>query len=160
MSRPAQHPHQSVDQGSPDCLWKTQLLGMRAGVGPSQVDRLKLQTVAYDAGQNVGYDAAQNVGYDATQNVVHHISALRQDLTSLHAAVAQATSEGGPATDGADSATASANRTISDALTQGNATIDQVDAMASSAYQIAGKLATGACSGMGPGNFGPVPHIN
>ncbi len=116
--------------------------------------------VTYDASQNVGYDAHQNVGYDANQNVGYHISSLRKDVSDLHDAVQRVADEGGPAPTGADSAQVSANSAISDAIAHANADIDKANSIAVSGFQIANQLATGDCSGSGPGNYQPVPHIN
>jgi len=135
------------------------LSGMDSDVSKENDDLAGLKKDAA-GGTGTSCDNVQTVNYDATQNVGYHISALRQDVSALHNAVQQVRDDGGPATDGADSAIASANSAITDAITHANADIDQANSMASAGIQIANKLATGNCSGNGPGSYQPVPHIS
>ncbi|MCU1612632.1 MAG: hypothetical protein JWO98_172 [Frankiales bacterium] len=118
-----------------------------------------VSTVQYDATSKVGYDATNDVGYDATNDVGYNINEARTNLTSLRQSLQQIAAENGAAPADASAVIGNATNAIATAITQANNDIDKANTAATAAYNVAAGMATGSCSGYGPGTFQPVQHI-
>jgi hypothetical protein len=89
------------------------------------------------------------------------IGTASQDITTIKNDLANLTVIGFPPTPGAATAIAAAGQAINRAAAKANSGIDQVNADVAHAYSLANGMATGSCSGDGPGR-GPAPirHIS
>ena len=88
------------------------------------------------------------------------IGTVTQDVAAMKNDLANLKTSGLPATPGAAVAIAAAGKAIGQAAAKANGEIDQVNADVTQAYSIANGMATGSCTGDGPGRP-PVPigHI-
>jgi len=88
------------------------------------------------------------------------IGTVTQDVAAMKNDLATLTASGRPATPGAAAAITAAGKAIGQATAKANGEIDQVNADVTQAYSIANGMATGSCTGDGPGHP-PVPigHI-
>jgi len=115
------------------------------------------QTVAGDA-QSVDGDL-QSVQGDV-QSMTPDIATVRQDIAAVQNDLANLTSSGLPAPSDATATIASARAILKNAIVQANGYIDQINAIDAHAYSIANGMATGSCSGDGPGSpTSPIPHL-
>ena len=115
--------------------------------------------VDYDVKTNIGRDV-QNVTYDAS-NLQSAISTMRSDINNLHTDVLAVANEGTPIPADINGFVSSANSQVIQAIASANREIDQANSLTSSAYNAANALATGQCSGAGPGGTpAPIGHIS
>jgi len=84
------------------------------------------------------------------------IGTASQDMATMKNDLANLTAIGLPPTLGAATAIAAAGQAINRAAAEANREIDQVNADVTQAYSVANGMATGSCSGDGPGR-GPAP---
>jgi hypothetical protein len=114
-------------------------------------------TVAGDA-ESVDGDL-QSVGGDV-ESLSPDLSTVRQDISTLKGDLQRVSADGLPALAGASAAIVTARTNLRQAITQANGYITQVNAIDAEAYSIADNLATGSCSGDGPGSpTSPIPAI-
>ena len=116
--------------------------------------------VDYDVKTTINHDA-QTVAYDAS-NLQYAITTVRQDIGNLVNDVTAIANEGAtPPVSELNSFISSTNAEIQQAVAKGNAEIDQANTDVASAYNTANTLATGSCSGKGPGSApGPIAHVS
>lgn len=115
---------------------------------------------------NVDYDVTTIIHHDR-QNVIDEvnnleaaIAAVRQDITDWQKDVVAIVNQGVPSPSGASSAISSANVQIQLALNTANSDIDQANTYVHQAYNMANGLASGTCSGHGPGaEPGKIGHL-
>ena len=110
---------------------------------------------------------ASNVAADATlvrldlEALMIDIGTATQDIATMKADLANLTTSGLPAPPGATAAIAAAGLAIKKAIPEANSGIDQVNADVPQAYSVANGMATGSCSGDGPGHPpAPISHIS
>ena len=104
-----------------------------------------------DAGMEGGFDADLGSLTSGIASARSAIGALQNDLSGLHAAELSAPS-------GAASAITSAQGAISNAVSTANGDIQKENGLVGQAYQVANGIATGSCSGDGPGSPpNPIP---
>jgi len=116
--------------------------------------------VDYDVQSNVDYDIQSNLDYDLN-NLTSDIHTVHQDMAAAQADLQTIASYGGTPPPGASSAIAAAHAAIRQAKATANGYIDQANADDAAAYAVANGIATGSCSGQGPGSPpAPVPHIH
>ena len=89
------------------------------------------------------------------------IGTASQDMATMKNDLANLNVIGLPPTPGATAAIAAAGQAMKRAAAEANGGIDQVNADVTQAYSLANGMATGSCSGDGPGR-GPAPirHIS
>lgn len=117
-----------------------------------------VQSVVGDA-QSVDGDL-QSVSGDV-QSMTPDISTVRQDISTVRNDLASLRSSGLSAPSGAYAAIKAARANLASAILQANGYIDQMNAIESQAYSLANGMATGSCSGDGPGSpSSPIPHIS
>jgi hypothetical protein len=115
--------------------------------------------VDYDVTTNIGRDT-QNVGYDVG-NLQNAISTMQADIANLRTDVTAIANEGTPIPADINAFISSAASQMVQAEANANAQIDQANSDTSSAYNTANALATGPCSGDGPGGApSPIAHIS
>jgi hypothetical protein len=121
-------------------------------------DCYNVSTVKIDA-STVGTDASI-VSLDR-DTLADDIGTASQDVATMKNDLANLTAMGLPATPGAATAIATAGQAINRAAAKANSGIDQVNADVTKAYSLANGMATGSCSGDGPGR-GPaaIRHIS
>jgi len=121
-------------------------------------DCYNVSTVKIDA-STVGTDVSI-VSLDR-DTLAGDIGTVSQDMAAMKNDLANLTAIGLPPTPGAATAIAAAGQAIDRAAAKANGGIDQVNADVTQAYSLANGMATGSCSGDGPGR-GPAPirHIN
>jgi hypothetical protein len=114
--------------------------------------------VDYDVTTNIGRDT-QDVTYDVT-NLQNAISQLQTDIANMHTDVTAIANEGTPIPADINAFVSSANSQVLQAIASANSQIDQANSLTSNAYNTANALATGQCSGDGPGSTpAPIGHI-
>ena len=114
--------------------------------------------VDYDVKTNIGRDV-QNVTYDAG-NLQSAISTMRSDINNLHTDVLAVANEGTPIPADINAFITSAAAQMQQAMAKANGEIDQANRTTLSAYDAANAMATGPCSGDGPGSApAPIAHI-
>ena len=116
--------------------------------------------VDYDVKTTITHDA-QTVAYDAT-NLQQAITTVRQDIANLVTDVTAIANEGAtPPVGQLNSFIDSTNSEIQQAVAKANSEIDQANTDVAGAYNTAGALASGVCSGDGPGGApGPIAHVS
>jgi archaellum component FlaC len=115
--------------------------------------------VDYDVKTNIGRDA-QNVSYDVN-NLKNAIAIVRQDLNNIETDMIAIANEGVNVPQDVRQFVASAVTQISSAISTANTQIDQANGLVSNAYSAANGLATGQCSGDGPGSApGAMGHLS
>jgi uncharacterized RDD family membrane protein YckC len=121
-------------------------------------DCYNVSTVKIDA-SNVGTDVSI-VSLDR-DILAGDIGTASQDIATMKTDLANLTVIGLPPTPGAATAITAVGQAISRAAAEANGGIDQVNADVTQAYSLANGMATGSCSGDGPGR-GPAPirHIS
>jgi uncharacterized RDD family membrane protein YckC len=109
---------------------------------------------------------ASNVAADATivrldlQSLTIDIDSATQDIATMKDDLANLSTSGLSATPGAQAAIAAAGKAIRQAAAKANGEIDPVNADVTQAYSVANGIATGSCSGDGPGHPpAPIRHI-
>jgi hypothetical protein len=157
----------SVQAGIP-ANFNSILSGLKSAVTETQLDLAGEDTDANMTATNAAgtcVNLAANVDYDVTtiidhdrQNVIDEvnnleaaIAAVRQDVTDWQKDIVDIVNQGVPSPSGASSAISSANLQIQLALHTANGYIDQANATVHQAYNVANGLASGRCSGHGPG---------
>jgi hypothetical protein len=121
-------------------------------------DCYNVSTVKIDA-STAGIDAS-TVGIDL-QTLNADIGTATQDIATLKDDLANLRASGRPATPGAATAIAAAGQAIKQAVRKANSEIDQVNADVTQAYSLANGMATGSCSGDGPGRApAPIRYIS
>lgn len=108
--------------------------------------------VNYDAESNVEYDSQSDFGYDLQEHLVPDISSGRQDISAVQSDLSNLQSMGLPAPPGAQAAITAAQKEISSGISTANSDISQENSYVSQAYSAANGIATGNCSGDGPGS--------
>jgi len=126
-----------------------------------------LGTVRSDASQGKGSfcDNVYSVSDDAysvdddlyslssdLDTLTNDIASARQDIRAVRQDLANLSASGLPAPTGATAAVAAARQAIQQAKTTANGYIGQANADDTTAYATANGLATGSCSGQGPGS--------
>jgi hypothetical protein len=95
------------------------------------------------------------------QALVDGFHTVHADIATVQGDLQTVISDGGTAPPGASAAIAAAHTAITQAKSTANGDIGQVNAIDSQAYEIGNAMATGSCSGQGPGNPpAPVPRIH
>jgi hypothetical protein len=116
--------------------------------------------VDYDAESNVEYDAQDNFGYDLQENLVPDISSGRQDISAVQSDLSALEGLNLPAPSDARAALTAAQNEIKRAASTANSDISQENSYVSQAYSVANGIATGNCSGDGPGSVpSPIQDI-
>ncbi len=114
--------------------------------------------VDYDVTTNIARDT-QDVTYDVT-NLQNAISTMQTDIANMHTDVTAIANEGTPIPADINAFVSSANSQVLQAIASANSQIDQANNLTSNAYNTANALATGSCSGDGPGSTpAPIGHI-
>jgi hypothetical protein len=116
---------------------------------------------------NIDYEVTTIIDHDR-QNVIDEvnnlktaIAAVRQDITDWQHDVVAIVNQGVPSPSDASSAISSANVQIQLALSTANSDIDQANTYVDQAYNMANGLASGTCSGHGPGaEPGKIGHLS
>jgi hypothetical protein len=116
---------------------------------------------------NIDYDVTSVIGHDR-QNVIDEINNLktaiagiRQDIANWQSDVQAIVNQGVPPPSGESSAISSANAKIQAALGTANRDIDQANTNVDQAYSMANAMASGPCSGHGPGGEpGKIGHLS
>jgi len=116
---------------------------------------------------NIDYDVTTIIDHDR-QNVIDEVNNLkaaiavvRQDITDWQNDVVAIVNQGVPYPSDASSAISSANVQIQLALNTANSDIDQANTYVHQAYNMANGLASGTCSGHGPGGEpGKIGHLS
>jgi hypothetical protein len=116
---------------------------------------------------NIDYEVTTIIDHDR-QNVIDEvnnlktaIAAVRQDITDWQHDVVAIVNQGVPSPSDASSAISSANVQIQLALSTANNDIDQANTYVDQAYNMANGLASGTCSGHGPGaEPGKIGHLS
>ena len=116
---------------------------------------------------NVDYDVTTTIDHDR-QNVIDEvnnlqaaIAAVRQDVANWQSDVQAIVNQGVPPPSGEASAISSANNQVQLALNSANGDIDQANSSVDQAYSKANAIASGTCSGHGPGaEPGKIGHIS
>ncbi len=116
---------------------------------------------------NIDYEVTTIIDHDR-QNVIDEvnnlktaIAAVRQDITDWQHDVVAIVNQGVPSPSDASSAISSANVQIQLALSTANSDIDQTNTYVDQAYNMANGLASGTCSGHGPGaEPGKMGHLS
>jgi hypothetical protein len=116
---------------------------------------------------NIDYDVTTIIDHDR-QNVIDEVNNLkaaiavvRQDITDWEHDIVAIVNQGVPSPSDASSAISSANLQIQLALNTANSDIDQVNTNVHQAYNMANGLASGTCSGHGPGaEPGKIGHLS
>ena len=94
------------------------------------------------------------------QSITPDITTVRQDIAALNDDLQTLAGDGLPAPPGAAAAITAARASLSTAIAAANGYIDQGNAIDAQAYALANGMATGSCSGDGPGSpAAPIPHI-
>ena len=115
--------------------------------------------VDYDVKTNIGRDA-QNVSYDVG-NMKNAIAIVRQDINNIVTDMTAIANEGVTIPPDVRQFVASAVTQMQQAIGTANAQIDQANTNVSNAYTAANALATGKCSGDGPGSApGAMGHLS
>jgi archaellum component FlaC len=148
----------AVAQESSDLNGETKDVNNGQGDSAGACDNLQ-DNVDYDVKTNIGRDE-QNVAYDVG-NLKDAISAVRQDMNNLVTDVTAIANEGVNIPPDVNAFVSSANTQIKQAIAQANSEIDQANGTVSDAYSTANGLATGKCSGDGPGSKpGAIGHLS
>jgi hypothetical protein len=114
--------------------------------------------VDYDVKTNIGRDT-QDVSYDVS-NLQTALTTLQTDIANMHTDVTAIANEGTPIPADINAFVSSANSQMIQAINSANGEIDQANSLTSSAYNTANALATGSCSGDGPGSTpAPIGHV-
>lgn len=117
--------------------------------------------VDYDAQSNVEYDAQEDFGYDLRENLVPDLSSGRQDIRAVQSDLSNLQGLGLPAPSGARAAITAAQNEIGRAISTANSDISRENAYVSQAYSVGNSIATGNCSGDGPGSApSPIQDIS
>jgi gas vesicle protein len=115
--------------------------------------------VDYDVKTNIGRDA-QNVSFDVG-NLKNAIATVRTDINNIVTDMTAIANEGVNIPPDVQQFVSSAVTQIQQAIGTANTEIDQANAYVSNAYNAANGLATGACSGDGPGSApGAMGHLS
>jgi hypothetical protein len=130
------------------------------GPGDSAGPCYNLQAnVDYDVKTNIGRDE-QNVSYDVG-NLKNAISAVRQDINNLVTDMTAIANEGVNIPSDVNQFISTASIQVQQAIVKANSEIDQANGYVSNAYSTANALATGKCSGDGPGSApGAMSHLS
>ena len=105
-------------------------------------------------------DDTATVG-DDVYTMTGDFQTVHQDMATVNGDLQTIANDGGVVPQGASSALSAAHAAIKQAKATANGYIDQVDATDNQAFTIASGMATGSCSGQGPGSPGSlVPHIH
>jgi len=155
----------SILSGLKSAVTETQLdLGGEqadASIGPTNAAGTCVNLVAnivYEVTTIIDHDR-QNV-IDEVNNLKTAIAAVRQDITDWQKDVVAIVNQGVPSPSGASSAISSANVQIQLALNTANSDVDQANSYVHQAYNMANGLASGTCSGHGPGaEPGKIGHL-
>jgi hypothetical protein len=161
--------------------------GFSGGLGTlaSDVQQVSsdLATVQHDASQGpngfgnadcyqlsgiVDYDVTGTLDYDVTGTFTYDLSTLTNDIATARQAISAAESalatiraDGIAAPLGASSALEGARSAITSSVAQANADITAVNQDDAQGYSVADSIATGSCSGMGPGSpLAPIQPIS
>jgi hypothetical protein len=98
---------------------------------------------------------------DDLDTLTDDIATARKDIQTLQGDLSSLQSSGLPAPQGANSTISAAQSAISSAVSRANSDIDAVNGYVASAYSAANGMATGSCSGNGPGSTPtPISHIS
>jgi hypothetical protein len=116
---------------------------------------------------NIDYEVTTIIDHDR-QNIIDEvnnlktaIAAVRLDITDWQHDVVAIVNQGVPSPSDASSAISSANVQIQLALSTANSDIDQANTYVDQAYNMANGLASGTCSGHGPGaEPGKIGHLS
>jgi hypothetical protein len=116
---------------------------------------------------NVDYDVTTVIDHDR-QNVIDEVNNLktaiagvRQDVANWKSDVQAIVNQGVPPPSGESSAISSADSAIQVALSTANGAIDQANTYVDQAYSAANGIASGTCSGHGPGaEPGKIGHLS
>lgn len=112
--------------------------------------------VDYDAQENVEYDAQEDLGYDLSENLKPDMATVRSDIAAVRGDLSGLADSGLPTPADADDSIATAQAAIRHAIDVANEDVGVVNADVDEAYTIARDMATGSCSGEGPGST-PAP---
>lgn len=133
-----------------------------ARIGPTNPAGTCVNLVA-----NVDYDVTTIIDHDRqdvideVNNLQAAIAAVRQDITNLQNDVQAIVNQGVPPPTDESSAISSANHQIRLALSTANSDINRVNTYIDQAYSIANAMASGTCSGHGPGaEPGKIGHLS
>jgi len=118
------------------------------------------ENVSYDATENVEYDATEDLAYDLQSGLEDDISNVRQDISALQSDLTTLSTSELAAPAGASQALSTARANIRQAIATANSDITTVNSDVEQAYSIGNDLATGSCSGDGPGSTPtPIPLL-
>lgn len=109
------------------------------------------EVVDYDVTETLDYDATESFGYDL-DTFERDVATAQSDIAGVDAALATVAEDGLTAPQDANSELSAAHAAISSAVREAKADIATVNHAIVAGYAIANGIATGSCSGDGPGS--------